>query len=715
MTYHLLTLLDWAMIAVSLFNTVVLLWLGLTVLLNAERRTWGAWVAGGGLLFGAAFFIGHTAVVGRVIGSFSGDMELWWWLGWLVLLGAPYLWYLVMAWYSGALRTPTGRRWLGIASGVGLAALATLVFGNPLPAYGDLVDRGARDALTAGSLPIVSLIYPVYSITCTLLALAVLHAPADSERFMGAEARRRARPWLVAATWMLLLVGLAVGSAATWVLQQLGQDNLPQLSPRLLAVIISFDLGVSLLIAATIVLIGQAIVAYEIFTGKVLPRGALRVQWQRTLMLAVGYGIVIGWSLSGAGIPELPIYQILLATTLMTTFYALLGWRMFEEREHALGSLRPFVAGRRLYEGLVRPTAPPDGAPAQNDDGAAFRALCGELLGAGTAYLIPLGSLAPLAGPPLALPTTATPPSAAAAQLALNLPPQPPLCLPVEPATYGAAIWAVPLTGAGGIIGLLLLGEKRDGGLYTEEEIDLARAASERIVDGQAGAEMARRLVMLQRRRLSEDQLLDRRARRTLHDEVLPRIHAAMLGLAAGAGNAPATLNQLAEVHKQISDLLHSLPPAIGPAIERHGPLGALRRAIAEELVEAFDQVDWEICASAEVAAARLDPLHAEALFYALREAVRNAARHGRGDEPERRLGLRISATCQPGHPDSAMLSVQISDDGIGIVASTAEQQYGGARAGLTLHGTILAILGGALTIESTPGGTSVTANLPLQ
>ena len=34
-------ILDWAIMAVSLFDTILLLWLGLTVLLNAERRTWG--------------------------------------------------------------------------------------------------------------------------------------------------------------------------------------------------------------------------------------------------------------------------------------------------------------------------------------------------------------------------------------------------------------------------------------------------------------------------------------------------------------------------------------------------------------------------------------------------------------------------------------------------------------------------------------------------
>ena len=91
MTYRILTFFDWALVATSLFNTVVLIWLGLTVLLNAERRSWGTWVAGLGILGGAAFFVGHTAVVGRVIGTFTGEMELWWRLGWLVLLAAPYL------------------------------------------------------------------------------------------------------------------------------------------------------------------------------------------------------------------------------------------------------------------------------------------------------------------------------------------------------------------------------------------------------------------------------------------------------------------------------------------------------------------------------------------------------------------------------------------------------------------------------------------------
>ena len=57
--------LDATVMAVSFFNTLLLLWLGLAVLLNAERRSKGIWLAGGGLLSGAAFLIVHTAILGE--------------------------------------------------------------------------------------------------------------------------------------------------------------------------------------------------------------------------------------------------------------------------------------------------------------------------------------------------------------------------------------------------------------------------------------------------------------------------------------------------------------------------------------------------------------------------------------------------------------------------------------------------------------------------
>ena len=52
--------LDWAGLAVSLFTTISLLWLGLTILLNGNRRAAGTWLIGVGMLLGAAFFTSHT-------------------------------------------------------------------------------------------------------------------------------------------------------------------------------------------------------------------------------------------------------------------------------------------------------------------------------------------------------------------------------------------------------------------------------------------------------------------------------------------------------------------------------------------------------------------------------------------------------------------------------------------------------------------------------
>src|SRR5207249_8055892 len=113
----------------------------------------------------------------------------------------------------------------------------------------------------------------------------------------------------------------------------------------------------------------------------------------------------------------------------------------------------------------------------------------------------------------------------------------------------------VPLWSDRGLIGILLLGEKRDGGLYTEEEIGLAQASGERLIDNQASAELARRLMALQRQRLAESQVLDQRARRVLHDDVLPRLHTAMLALsvppASGNGAIGHAQDLMADVHRQ--------------------------------------------------------------------------------------------------------------------------------------------------------------------
>jgi signal transduction histidine kinase len=270
--------------------------------------------------------------------------------------------------------------------------------------------------------------------------------------------------------------------------------------------------------------------------------------------------------------------------------------------------------------------------------------------------------------------------------------------------------WAVPLWSARGLIGVLLLGDKADGGLYAQEEIEIARAAGERLIDALASAELARRLLALQRQRLAESQVLDRRARRALHDDVLPLLHAAMLHLDRLGPEAREAIRLLGNAHHQVADLLRDLPSTPPPEVARLGLLPALRRLVEAEFAHAFEAVAWEVQPAAEASAAGLAPLAAEVVFYAAREAMRNAARYGRPAGSPAPLHLRLRLECQNGG-----LSVTVEDNGAGL-QTASDQPSAGSGQGLALHSTLLAVLGGTLTVDSAPGAfTRVTLTLPAE
>ena len=87
-------LIDWLVLAISLFNTGLLAWLGLTVMLTAQPRTPGAIAASVSLLVAAAFFASHSAIVGQPLRPLHSTP------------GLEILWqaalYAVIAWTSGA-------------------------------------------------------------------------------------------------------------------------------------------------------------------------------------------------------------------------------------------------------------------------------------------------------------------------------------------------------------------------------------------------------------------------------------------------------------------------------------------------------------------------------------------------------------------------------------------------------------------------------------
>ena len=367
--------------------------------------------------------------------------------------------------------------------------------------------------------------------------------------------------------------------------------------------------------------------------------------------------------------------------------------------------LRPFVAGEHVFDVLLNP----EGKPGDRGN-AAFAAICRDVLGARSACLLPMGGLASLIEGPLTFPEGLQPPAGVGEMLGSSSSPDV-TGLPLDPARCGGAVWAVPLWGARGQIGVLSLGEKEDGGLYSEEEMEIARASGERLLDAIAGANLARRLMWLQRQRLIEAQVLDQQSRRSLHDDVLPTLHGAILTLSGRPGDEGSTreaVAQLAEVHKRISALIRDMPSGTASRVNDLGLMEALRHMAKSEFSSYFDDITWRVHPEAEERCRAIPAWKADVLFYAAKEAVRNSARHGRAEDSRRALHLQIRAGWRDG------LELVIEDDGSGSAIRSKPGRQGGQ--GLALHSTMLAVIGGSLAVEMKPGaGTSVTLSLPQQ
>jgi signal transduction histidine kinase len=711
--------LDSTITAVSLFNALLLAWLGLTVLLNADRRpAWGIWAAGGSLLLGSAFFFSHATIIDRGVLTVSWSMVFWWTVGLLPVVMLPFAWYVVMLWYAGywdderSALYERQRSWLWLTAGLLLLGLAGLALGIFLLITPVTLFTSLRLFIrwSVAGIPLLALGYSAYVLLCIGLSLDALIRPGPSRRVMGTMARQRARPWLVAVSVILLLVSMGVAGFMLWVVQDGRRRTFYEIFATMAEQIAFFDLAVSLGVTLAVLLLGQAVVAYEVFTGKTLPRRGLLRHWQRAVMLALGYSLLV----AATTILELrPINTILLTAVLIAIFFALFSWQSFAERERYMDHLRPFVTSQHLYDQLLTATPQtPVGTPPEVDIRIPFYTLCHDILGSELAYLTPRGPLAPLVGPPLTFPTerSLSLPVLDEAAVQSAVP-----CINLDPDAAEGAVWAVPLWSERGLIGIFWLGPKRDGGLYTQEEIEIARASGERLIDTKASAEIGRRLMTLQRERLAQSQIIDRQARRVLHDDILPTLQTALIALNGDPSNGQrveTAVSQLSQAHRQISDLLHNMPTTTAPEVARLGLLKALRRTVTQELAAAFDDVVWQISPAAEQYMADMATLTAEVLFYALREAVRNAARYGRDPQSDRNFQLHISVDWN----EADGLSLVVTDNGVGMEAAQMSGDALHSGQGLALHSTMMAVIGGTLSVESVPQQyTCVTLNLPHQ
>jgi signal transduction histidine kinase len=176
------------------------------------------------------------------------------------------------------------------------------------------------------------------------------------------------------------------------------------------------------------------------------------------------------------------------------------------------------------------------------------------------------------------------------------------------------------------------------------------------------------------------------------------------------------------------------MPTRVAPELIHLGLSGALQQLAEVDLRDSFDEVHVHINPAAEEHVRRLPSHVAEVIYYAAREAIRNAARHGRG-YVEANISLKddgpkaIKQTNPNSHPPLCLdlgmdwlsdernpgLQLTITDTGVGLAPEIQNSnQSGGSGQGLALHSTLLAVIGGSLVLSSASGEpTTVTIFFP--
>jgi signal transduction histidine kinase len=677
--------------AVSLFNTAILLWLGLTVILTGDRRK-PATIAGGmGLLLGALFFLGHTLIIGHRFDFNSRGVNTVWRLIWVAAIAAPFFWGLSIFYYSG---DPAAGRWMRrilTAAAFFMIFVVALIF--PLPSFWEFL-------LAPELAPVIAWVYVPYLTLCFALPLVALRG---RRRASTGDPFRRARPWLIATAAMLLLAVVGFAFAA-YVLVPFAIP-VYAMSVRTLRVLYLTDGLVAGFIALAVIFLGRAVMGNSVLTERLQSNQGFFTRWRNVVGVAIlGSGFVA--LLYTAPVP--PIYSLLLTAMLAVVAYAMFNWRQYVEHAAFMRRLDPFVKSLHLHDHLLS-----SHADSWRESRELFTALCRDALGAERACLLFEAALPAVVPhrfdyqwPPAFDPVLARP-----------------AVRPIGWARLDGDHWAYPLADSRGAIGRLILGPKLNGNEYTQQELQVAAACAERILDALAGEQLARLAINLLQQRIAQVQVMSAQHKRILHDEVLPQIHLALLKVEAlrivGQDGVPRLLQEgswspdkldeattaLMQTHRRVSGLVREMSNAAPLRLESEGLAAALQSVLDHDFHDSFDRIEWTAEPNAVERARRLPFFASEVVFYAAQEALRNAARHGRGGDAARLLTLSVSLS------EHAGIQIVIADDGVGRAASPSSGETG---SGLRFHSTMLAVIGGTLNVEDrSGGGTQVTIEVP--
>jgi two-component sensor histidine kinase len=776
------------LLALSIFNLVTFLWLAFTVWLNGDRKAGIARLGVLGLGLSALFFFIHALLISGSPAQQSGlvSQDFLWHLIWLPALGVPYIWFAIGLYYAALINQGWRRRrpyLLVFGALLGGTVLVCLLL-NPstftyVGALRLVVYNAALNDIRNGvfSPPVLlSLLFLCYVTFCAIapwftigrigrllrafwyflngrtkrsqgLRYALIDAfwddPRDKELLEEPHLSwHLARPGLLLAALLMVMLTTTLGVLVIQSIIDWLQHPYTPVAPANGGLIngtifpmnlLILDLCATGAVALVILLIGYSIMRHGILIERSLSRRGFLEQWRGTVIVSTAVSIfivlLVNLTHSSPG-------GLLIITSLATGAYALFTWSSYTAHDRYIALLGPFVRSTSLRHWLNT-----DLQKTEQDLEDLFYHLCHNVLGVQCAYLAVLAGtvqrrfsyrwpVSSLANGALFSPggDKKLMEKSEATRKHMNGASETPSRIQLFVNEVPMICWVLPIYDERGLVATLYLGPRADGGALTDEDMNLAHACGQRILDTLGDHEAMQAVAGLLRRRIVDVKLLGAQQRRVLHDEILPQMHLALLQLETlrshpGNGNVPVpgdtdartqavdeTIALISDTHRRLAAMMRATAPSAPHRLEQDGITGAIRTMLEQDFQYAFDEIEW--CVSDETAASIdevMPPAIAELVFAAVQEALRNAARHARGSDEHRHLRLLFKALW---NDVDHSLEVIVSDDGVGITsASSATTGTGG---GLLTHSALLAIAGGSLTIKSAPGeGVTVRILLP--
>ncbi|HLZ81157.1 MAG TPA: hypothetical protein VKP04_05960, partial [Ktedonobacteraceae bacterium] len=431
-----------------------------------------------------------------------------------------------------------------------------------------------------------------------------------------------ARPGLFLAA--ILMVGLTtilgivgIWSIADWFeLQRHGSPTLAVLQP-LKAIplhLLVLDTLATGVVALIILLVGYSIVRHGVLIERPLARRGFIVQWRGIVIVATTVAIFIALLVD---FTHSTLGGLLLITSLATGVYALFTWNSYTAHDRYIALLGPFIRSTNLRHWLNT-----DLQKTEQGLEDLFFHLCQDVLAvecarmtvmAGTVrrvfrYRWPPGAMEQfLTSDPNYIPRVEY-------DKAIGMGNRVPKRMRIIIDGQKMICWVLPIYDELGLVAMLYLGPRQDGGAFTDEDMDLAHACCQRILDTLGDHEAMQAVTALLRRRIVDVKLLGAQQRRVLHDDILPEMHLALLRLETlraffdgnGVGhqmveNATVSpqevLNEvtgmISDAHRQLASMMRATVPSAPHRLEREGMMNAIHTMLDQDFRQAFDEVEW--------------------------------------------------------------------------------------------------------------------------